>query len=182
MFPTIIHPTDFDAPSKQAFLVAQSLAGALGAKVVVFHVVPHPTIVTQDGKVIRDPHYAEPVDLWAEYRKLQADTPNVPVEYAVVVGERSESKRLLEHKIRELGEGTLVVMGTHGRHGISRLFWGSMAEEVVRDCPCPVMVVKAPPPKEPTHDPVAQAAQALAAVGDPTPGERHMLPPSKPNC
>ena len=36
-------------------------------------------------------------------------------------------------------------MGSHGRRGISRLLWGSKAEEVVRECPCPVLVVKALP-------------------------------------
>ena len=158
MFQTLVHPTDFDEPSKEAFRVARSLAQALGARVVVFHVVAPPAVVTQDGRVIRNPHDAEPIDLWAEYRALQADTPKVPVEYAVVVGDRSEARRLLEEKIRELGEGALVVMGSHGRRGISRLLWGSKAEEVVRDCPCPVLVVKAPSPKEPARDPEAEAA------------------------
>ena len=158
LFQSIVHPTDFDEPSKEAFRVARSLAQALGARVVVFHVVSPPAIVTQDGRVILDPHNAEPVDLWAEYRTLQADGPNVPVQYAVVVGQESESRRLLEEKIRDLGEGALVVMGSHGRCSISRLLWGSKAEEVVRDCPCPVLVVKAPPPKMPAADAGATAA------------------------
>ena len=76
VFQTLVHPTDFDEPSKEAFRVARSLAQALGARLVVFHVVPRPAIVTQDGRVILDPHNAEPIDLWAEYRTLQADGPN----------------------------------------------------------------------------------------------------------
>ena len=156
MFQTLIHPTDFDEPSKEAFRVARSLAQALGARLVVFHVVSPPTFVTQDGRVL-DPHNAEPVDLWAEYRTLQADTPKVPVQYAVVVGDKAKAKHLLEEKIRELGEGVLLVLGSHGRRGISRLLWGSRAEEVVRECPCPVLVVKAPPPKLPAADSGATA-------------------------
>ncbi len=58
MFKTLIHPTDFDAPSKEAFRVARSLAHALGARFVVFHVVPPPAVVNQDGRVILDPHNA----------------------------------------------------------------------------------------------------------------------------
>jgi nucleotide-binding universal stress UspA family protein len=158
MFQTIVHPTDFDEPSKEAFRAARSLAQALGARVVVFHVVAPPAIVTQEGRVIRNPHDAEPIDLWAEYRTLQTDTPKVPVQYAVVVGDRSQGKRLLEEKIRELGEGALVVMGSHGRRGLRRLLWGSKAEQVVRECPCPVLVVKAPSPKEPARDSGAEAA------------------------
>ena len=37
----------------------------------------------------------------------------------------------------------LIVMGTHGRTGFSHLFFGSMAEKVVRLCPYPVLTVKA---------------------------------------
>ena len=157
MFQTLLHPTDFDERSKEAFRVARSLAQALGARLVVFHVVPAPAVVTQDGRVILDPHNAEPVDLWAEHRMLQADTPKVPVEYAVVVGDTAKAKHLLEEKIRELGEGVLLVMGSHGRRGISRLLWGSKTEEVVRQCPCPVLVVKAPSPKLAAADPGATA-------------------------
>jgi nucleotide-binding universal stress UspA family protein len=157
MFQTLVHPTDFDEPSQEAFRVARSLAQALGARLVVFHVVPPPAVVTQDGRVLLDPHNAEPIDLWAGYRTLQADIPKVPVQYAVVVGDKSKARHLLEEKIRELGEGALVVMGSHGRRGISRLLWGSTAEEVVRECPCPVLVVKAPPPLLPAADPGATA-------------------------
>jgi nucleotide-binding universal stress UspA family protein len=158
MFETLVHPSDFDEPSREAFRVARSLAQALGARVVVFHVVAPPAVVTNDGRVILGPGGAEPTDLWADYRALQADTPEVPVQYAVVVGHGSESRRLLEEKVRELGEGALVVMGSHGRRGVRRLLWGSKAEEVVRECPCPVLVVKAPPPKEPAPEPGAEAA------------------------
>src|SRR5688572_25861677 len=121
MFQTLVHPTDFDEPSKEAFRAARSLAHALGARAVAFHVVPRPAMVTEDGRVILNPHDAEPLDLWADYRALQAESPTAPVAYAVVVGDRSEAKGLFEEKIRELGEGTLVVMGSHGRRGIRRL-------------------------------------------------------------
>jgi nucleotide-binding universal stress UspA family protein len=167
-FQTIIHPTDFDEPSKEAFRVARSLAQSLGARVVVLHVVSPPAIVSEGAGVVRDPYNAEPVDLWAEYRTLQADTPEVPVRYAVVVGHPSKARHLLEEAIREQGEGVLVVMGTHARTGLRRLVWGNLAEEVVRDCPCPVLVVKASSPKaaSPAAEPeVTVSAPAAAAPG-----------------
>ena len=157
MFQTLVHPTDFDEPSKEAFRVARSLALDLGARLVVFHVVPPPAVVAQDGTVILDPHNSEPIDLWADYRALQADMPKVPVQYAVVVGDKSEARHLLKEKTRGLGEGVLVVMGSHGRRGLRRLLWGSQAEEVVRDCPCPVLVVKATSPELAAGAPAATA-------------------------
>jgi nucleotide-binding universal stress UspA family protein len=36
----------------------------------------------------------------------------------------------------------LVVMGTHGRKGLSRVFLGSVAEKIVRGCPVPVLTVR----------------------------------------
>jgi nucleotide-binding universal stress UspA family protein len=169
LFQTIIHPTDFDEPSKEAFRVARSLAQALGARVVVFHVVFPPAIITQDGRAIRDPKDAEPVDLWAEYRTLQADTPKVSVQYAVVVGDKAEAKHVFEKKIRDLGEGMLVVMGSHGRTGLSHLVWGSKAEEVMRDVACPVLVVKAPSRSKPAVPSGAQAAASAEPTGDKNP-------------
>jgi nucleotide-binding universal stress UspA family protein len=157
LFQTIIHPTDFDEPSKEAFRVARGLAQAIGARVVAFHVVSPPAILAQDGRVLRDPKDAEPVDLWAEYRMLQAETSKVPVQYAVVVGGNADAERILETKVRELGEGVLIVMGSHGRTGLSRLLWGSKAEEVVRDLACPVLVVKAPDRSVPSLTAHAQA-------------------------
>jgi universal stress protein A len=44
----------------------------------------------------------------------------------------------------------LIVMGTHGRTGASRLFGGSVAEEVVRHAPCATLVVRIPAPLEST--------------------------------
>ena len=41
----------------------------------------------------------------------------------------------------------LIVMGTHGRSGLSRVLAGSVAEEVLRKAACPVLVVKIPSPK-----------------------------------
>jgi nucleotide-binding universal stress UspA family protein len=78
-----------------------------------------------------------------------------------VVGDKSKARHLLEEKMRELGEGVLVVMGSHGRTGVRRLFWGSKAEEVVRDFVCPVLVVKAPAAAE---EPITPAAEATAGA------------------
>jgi universal stress protein A len=38
----------------------------------------------------------------------------------------------------------LIVMGTHGRSGLSHLFLGSVAERVVRTAPCPVLTIREP--------------------------------------
>ena len=59
------------------------------------------------------------------------------------------------------GRSRATVRWCTASRGISRLLWGSKAEEVVRDCPCPVLVVKAPPPKVPAADPGATATASV---------------------
>jgi nucleotide-binding universal stress UspA family protein len=41
----------------------------------------------------------------------------------------------------------LIVLGTHGRHGVAHLILGSVAERVVRTAPCPVLTVRGPVPE-----------------------------------
>jgi nucleotide-binding universal stress UspA family protein len=142
LFHTILHPTDFDAVSMAAFRVSRNLAQQLGAKVIAFHVAAPPAVVTGDGRVILDPKSPTPVDLWADYRKAQAETPQVTVQYSLVVGKESEAGRMLVELVAQKPDGVLVVMGTQGRTGLSRLIWGNRAEEVVRMAPCSVLVVK----------------------------------------
>lgn len=49
-----------------------------------------------------------------------------------------------EEILKEAGRADLVVLGTWGRKGLAHLLFGSTAEKVVRDSPCPVLVVRAP--------------------------------------
>ena len=142
LFHTILHPTDFDEPSKEAFRVARALAPLLGAKVVAFHIAPPPAVLKGDGQVILDPKNPTPTDFWADYRAAAADSPGLAVQYSVVIGQPGDAKKLLFALIGKEPTGTLIVMGTHGRTGLSRLIWGNRAEEVVREAPCPVLVVK----------------------------------------
>jgi nucleotide-binding universal stress UspA family protein len=53
-----------------------------------------------------------------------------------------------------------IVMGTHGRGGIKRLFMGSVAESVLREAPCPVIIVRDPVPSDQAAHAPSQAAPA----------------------
>jgi nucleotide-binding universal stress UspA family protein len=147
LFRHILVPTDFDELSEEAFRVSRALAQLCGARVTAFHVVGAPAVVTGDGRVILDQKNPAPVDLWTDYRKVAAETPNVAVDYVVVVADEGEARRMLFDLVRPNPDGVLIVMGTHGRTGLRRLIWGNRAEEVVREAPCPVLTVKVPTAK-----------------------------------
>src|ERR1043166_3526600 len=110
IFHTILHPTDFDACSLEAFRVPRDLAHQLGTKVVAFHVVSPPAVVMDDGRVIMDPKVPTPVDIWADYRAAQGDFPDVSVEYSVV-GKHNEATQMLVQLIGEKASGVLLVIG-----------------------------------------------------------------------
>ena len=54
----------------------------------------------------------------------------------------------------------LIVMGTHGRTGVSHLLVGSVAERVIRTAPCPVLTVRCPEHEFVLPDPVTAAVEA----------------------
>jgi len=59
-------------------------------------------------------------------------------------------------------QADLIVVGTHGRRGVRRMMLGSDAEQIVREAPVPVLVVRAPEPAVAT--PASVAAPAIAAI------------------
>lgn len=122
---TILHPTDLSPRSEYALQLACSLARDHGARLIVLHVVQPP-----EDKAIA----------WDALVKLQAPDPKVSMDRQLEVGNPAkETLRLAQ----ELHCG-LIVMGTHGRTGLSRVLMGSVAEEVSRKALCPVLTVKNP--------------------------------------
>jgi nucleotide-binding universal stress UspA family protein len=157
----ILVPTDFSAHADEAFRVAQTLARATGAEVVVFHVAHPPAVVSEGGRLLAEPGKGEAVNLWDCFQKLQPTDPGVRVEHQVIVSDRPGAGHVLE-VLDKLG-CDLIVMGTHGHSWLRHLLFGSMTEEVVRRARCPVMVVKAP--AHVLGPPASETARATANQG-----------------
>jgi nucleotide-binding universal stress UspA family protein len=132
----IVVATDFSDSADAALGVAERYARVLGARLHVLHV-----------------HTGRGPDA----TRLLADAaarvgPDVPVTVAGAGGDPAEE--ILRYARREPVE--LIVVGTHGRSGVSRLLLGSVAERVVRGARCPVLVVPMAAGK-PAPAPVAPA-------------------------
>jgi nucleotide-binding universal stress UspA family protein len=135
---TVLHPTDFSEHSDHAFRFACSVARDYGARLVLVHVVPPPLV---HGEVVarRQPDgYHE--QLARELDRLQPRDPETPVERLLKDGDPAA----VILRVAEEVPCDLIVMGTHGRTGLGRLLMGSVAEQVVRRAPCPVLTVKLP--------------------------------------
>ena len=138
---TVLHPTDFSERSEAAFHIARSLARDYAAKLYLLHVVPYSSFSALEGAVSDAPEQERVAK--EMLHKLAAQAPGVPVETAVVLGQAAEDTVAFadKHKI------DVIVLGTHGHTGLSRLLMGSVAEHVLRHAPCPVLTVRKPFPR-----------------------------------
>jgi nucleotide-binding universal stress UspA family protein len=133
---TVLFPTDFSAAADQALHVALTLARDHGAKVVLLSVPP--PIPPVEGYV-PDQDVEQLSREAAERLQVLADgISSVPVETRVMVGAPGAA---IVAAAKEY-QADLIVMGTHGRTGLTRLLLGSVAEHVLRHAACPVLTVK----------------------------------------
>ncbi len=140
----ILHPTDFSRASGAAFLKAVALAKEGRAELLLVHVLLPPTPFIGDG-------YISP----KTYEELEASARRgAQRELAKVVARAQKAKArvkavLLEGvpydkiaRVARSKRADLIVMGTHGRSGLSKFFLGSVAERVIALAPCPVLTVR----------------------------------------
>lgn len=143
-FKTILFATDFSPASKVAFEVASALARDYRARVVAVHVVEPQTIgFTEFGSYVGPEE--NPGEAMTMLRSLKAPSSTVTMEYRLLEGDPAA---VIVETAAE-AEADIVVMGTHGRTGLTRLVMGSVAEEVLRRSSCPVLTVRA---DMPVHD------------------------------
>ena len=142
----ILVPTDFSEASTEALSTAVSLAKTFHAAIEVLHVdLDSALVLPPPGDAISLPIAVEGA-LARAAEKLKRIVAEVGENNLACTG-ASESGRtygaIVEHAAR-IGAG-LIVMGSHGRHGLRHLLLGGLAEKVVRDAPCAVLVVPALP-------------------------------------
>lgn len=142
----ILLPTDFSTVSEEAAAYALTLARQNKARLSVLHVVD----TSREAAGFYLPHLSyEKLD--KEMRAAAADmlgkfTAKMfkgyrNIERHVLAGE--PSREIL--KAIKGGHADLIVMGTNGKEGIDRFFFGSTTERVMRKAGCPVLVI--PPAK-----------------------------------
>lgn len=150
MFDKILVPVDFSECSAAALRHALALKRKLGAALHVVHSYDVPTLVPPHVLVLMN----DLEGTLAEHAERQAKTHLA--EFLLTHGADEETRRTsrvlqgppASAVLETLADGKhdLVVMGTHGRTGLSRLFMGSTAEKLLRAATCPVLTVRVEDP------------------------------------
>lgn len=140
-FKTILFATDFSPASTMAFSVASALARDYNARIVALHVVEPVRAGFAEFNTYVGPDEDKGVAM-ETLRSLKAPSPRLTIEYRLLEGEPAP---VIAETAAEV-DADLIVMGTHGRTGLSRLMMGSVAEAVLRRAPCPVLTVRGKAP------------------------------------
>jgi nucleotide-binding universal stress UspA family protein len=138
----ILVPTDFSAGSQRALETAIDMARDSGAKLTLFHVHHIPTTVFPDVILPLAPelqhnleHSVQLVlDQWRERAVAAGVDADTRTAFGATHSEICAAAEALD--------ADLIVIGTHGRGGLSHALLGSVAEKVVRKAPCPVLTVR----------------------------------------
>jgi universal stress protein A len=137
-YKTILCPVDFDENSLGALDKAIEIAEHLGSKLILVHILP---MILALGEV------PPPVALYEDQKKdaeakladiAKQKLARLQHEAHVYTGDVVAS--ILQAQAKH--QPDLLVMATHGRRGLSRMFLGSVAEAVVRKATCPVLTIR----------------------------------------
>jgi nucleotide-binding universal stress UspA family protein len=143
----ITYATDFSSASLAAFRPALDLARATGAELTILHVLPSPVTLFIEGGYV-------PQEIWdqmeAGQRAQATQEMDRLVKQAVDAGVRTTTAIVAGGipareivRAAEESKTDMLVLGTHGRTGVARLFLGSVAAGVVATASCPVLTVRA---------------------------------------
>jgi len=133
----VLFTTDFSPISQTALLFAESVARRYGSMLTVAHAIsPVETrMVPPEGwgacQQAMDEAACERMNVLDQ--RLRTLPHQVVIEHGLVGDVIAE--------LIEKTNADLLVMGTHGRSGVSRLLMGSVAEEIFRQAPCPVLTI-----------------------------------------
>jgi len=134
---TILIPTDFSTASDAALPHAEAVAKQQSASLLILH-VEEPPLAYGGGELYYGLPEPDSDRLLEMLEAVKPSDPAVPHTHRLTIGDPAgEIVRIAAEEGVEM-----IVMGTHGRTGVSRMLMGSVAEAVVRRAPCPVLVYR----------------------------------------
>ena len=139
----ILFASDLSKASAKAFDIAVTLATATRAKLTIIHVIApfSPLVSERYGRLetIKELHLEMRQWSQQEIEKLAQKATRAGVRAAVLIAEGDPAGQIV--RAARSTRADLVVVGTHGRTGLTRFVVGSVAARLVATAPCPVVTV-----------------------------------------
>jgi nucleotide-binding universal stress UspA family protein len=155
----ILVPTDFSATSEAALRYATQMALTVGARLYLMHV---------PGKTGEHFEANFPIGRFetAARERLasfltQQELERLRPEYALRVGTPAEEIV----RYADACDVDLIIMGTHGRSGLAHMLMGSVAEQVARTAPCPVLLFRLPKRAAASQEAAVVVTPAITTLG-----------------
>jgi universal stress protein A len=134
LFRRILCPVDFSSTSQAALKFAAGMSGQLKCELILLHVfelMNSANVVTHNVlENLETKHQLEQLSVEQAYGNV------IRMMHSGVPG-KTICQTAIDHSC------DLIVMGTHGRSGLKHLLMGSVAEYVLRNSACPVLVLRA---------------------------------------
>jgi nucleotide-binding universal stress UspA family protein len=131
--------TDLSDASSAATDEAFRLAERLGASLLIVSVIDPGSLLLPGGRFrVRVDQVRENREQAAQVLVERGREAGVPVSFLVWTGDPGD----MIVSAAEAEHVDMIVVGSHGRGAVGRLFIGSVSEHVVRNAPCPVLVVR----------------------------------------
>lgn len=149
LFRKVVVAVDDSDPADAAAALAGRLSRTLGTRCVICSVVDSRDLYEKaatygyDPTSLADEMRAHAADV-ADRARMHADFD--PDATSVAIVEDEPARGVIEEAVRQRADA--IVMGSHGRRGVQRLFLGSIAEHVLRHSPVPVLVVREKAPSD----------------------------------
>ena len=133
----ILFPCDLSTKEAEALKYAASLARERAAELLIVH-VNEPPVVYGEGMYYYGVPEPDSKAIETMLAAVRPEIADVKYEHRLVDGDPATEIVALAKR-----EGVeLIVMSSHGRTGLGRLLMGSVAETVMREAECPVLIVK----------------------------------------
>ncbi len=139
----LLAPTDMSAPSQAGVAYAANLARTMGGTLVLLHVVSLAAVeeTAHERYVDKQLEDVRIMLRWWFVNFIPEDArQGVQLQVIAAVGHPVPEILAVAEALR----AEMIVMTTHGRRGLRRAVYGSVAEAVLRNAPCPVLVIRVP--------------------------------------
>jgi nucleotide-binding universal stress UspA family protein len=148
-FKRILVPLDGSPLAERALPAALALAQKFGSQIILLRVldIPVPTTPTSHPEVtigwVREARQQARQEAQGYLEAVQGELDRQAAKTRILLRDTAPAEDILD--VADAEDIDLIIMSSHGRGGLARWTFGSIAEKVARHSPCPVLLIRQKP-------------------------------------